>query len=154
MSKYKISFLNILFIILLLYMSCNGDIEQVPEPEEEKTVKSVGGLVPGKQKYRPYETFSTSEDELRIFYTDGTSEFIVSGFTHEWIRHPPGTWWCEAPNCYDPDCTGEYAPIKDGDPLPVHVTSTSPMMTFEFYVRGVYKGVAGTEGFRSVSWGY
>jgi hypothetical protein len=106
-------------------------------PDNGKTVIS-SRLIEYKRDYKVGETFSTAGDTLDVIYSDLTPELISCGFTQEW----------SASEDYN---NAVYASIKHGDPLPIQPCPPS-MGLARFWVRAVYKGVAGQHSYRTVGY--
>jgi hypothetical protein len=138
MKPLKLSVLAGFAIVLLLLCGCGGSggSDYCPVPDNGKTVIYVGWIDYFKWNYKVGETFNTDGDTLHVFYSDGTSKWISCGFTQEWMVE------------WDKDVV---TPIKHGDPLPIQPYPPS-MGRARFYVRGVYKGVAGQFGYITVGY--
>jgi hypothetical protein len=127
MKPLKLSVLAGVAIVLLLLCGCGGsgggNIEH-----SDKTIVSVGSLDTRNTSYKAGETINTTGNELFVFFSDGTSDWISCGFNHVW-----------AENYND----GVWLPIKHGDPLPIPPNPLPHGFPANFYIAGEYNGMIG-----------
>lgn len=114
-----------LLLIVYYFLACDNDNSNINIPEHPDKIVVRVMSISCKQYYKTGEKFSTRDSVLYVEFSDGTKDWISSGYTHEWSE----------------DIKSEYyEPIKHGDTLPVNPVYKWPV---DFYIRGDYNGLKG-----------